>query len=135
MNSCQYAQFLLSQGLKPGDTYAIYLQNSPEFLFSVLAGWASGCVPALINNNLTSDSLVHCLRVSKAKVLLVDSDDACAARVASVQDQLKNELGVQVIILNAETREYIATREPLIPNSSRWSANDSKTPISLIFTR
>lgn len=71
----QYAGYLHSQhGLQAGETVALDFMNSPQFLFLVLAIWSLGALPAFINYNLTSTALVHSVRVSKTRLLIVDPE-------------------------------------------------------------
>src|SRR6185437_11421889 len=72
--SCRYANWLLSQGVVPGQLVAVYLQNCPEFMFVWLALWAIGCAPALVNCNIVDESLLHALRYSGSSLLLVDPE-------------------------------------------------------------
>lgn len=53
--------------------------NCPAFLFLVVAVWSLGASPAFINHNLTSKPLIHSVRVSTARVLIVDPEVAAKA--------------------------------------------------------
>ena len=84
----QYAHFFLSCGVKAGELVAVYLQNRAEFLFTWLGLWAIGCAPAAINYNLSGDALVHCLRISGARLVIEDEDPECRARMDEVRGVL-----------------------------------------------
>ena len=43
------ASRLQSEGVRPGDRVALYLQNTPGFLIGLLAGWKLGAVPVPVN--------------------------------------------------------------------------------------
>lgn len=60
--------------VQPKDVVAIDSMNSANFLFLVLGVWSIGAVPALINYNLAGKPLTHTVRVSTAKLLLVDDE-------------------------------------------------------------
>lgn len=60
--------------VKPKDIVAIDFMNSSTFLFFVLGLWSIGAVPAFINYNLSSKPLTHSVRVSTAKLLIVDEE-------------------------------------------------------------
>lgn len=60
--------------IRPKEIIAIDFMNSPQFLFLTLALWSLGATPAFINYNLTSTPLVHCVRVSSTRLLLVDPE-------------------------------------------------------------
>lgn len=70
-NSFRLADSLESLGIKKGDKVAIYLPNSPEYVYSYLAVFSSGatCVP--LDFMLTEDEIVECLRHSEAKALIM----------------------------------------------------------------
>ena len=133
--SCQFAQFFLSQGLQPGEPLAIYLQNSPEYMFTVLGTWAIGTAPAMINYNLTGDALVHCLKISGSRILLVDEDSECRKRVEETRERIERELGIQIIILDQNTKAEIAALEPTRPENKYREAITGDSPMFLIYTR
>jgi acyl-CoA synthetase (AMP-forming)/AMP-acid ligase II len=60
--------------IKPKEIVAIDFMNCPPFIFLTLALWALGATPAFINYNLTSTPLIHCVRASTARLLLVDPE-------------------------------------------------------------
>ncbi|KAJ5914673.1 hypothetical protein N7504_003556 [Penicillium tannophilum] len=53
---------------------AIDCMNSSTFLFMLLGLWSIGAVPALINYNLAGKPLTHSLKVSTAKLVIVDEE-------------------------------------------------------------
>jgi len=131
--ACRYAQFLLENGVRPGELVGTYLQNSPEFIFATLGSWAIGCAPALINFNLAGDGLVHCLKVSGTKVLLVDEAESCRQRVEEVRSRIE-ALGMRILILDAATRSEIESREPVRPGNELRDVVQLTSPMSLIYT-
>lgn len=60
--------------IAPGDVVAIDFMNSPQFLFIWLALWSLGACPAFINYNLTGNPLLHCIKTSTTRVVLVDEN-------------------------------------------------------------
>ena len=64
------AQMLLKLGVKKGEKVAMYLPNSPEFIFSYLATLSLGaaCVP--LDVRLTDDELVSVLNHSESSVFI-----------------------------------------------------------------
>lgn len=58
--------------IAPGDVVAIDFMNSAHFVFIWLALWSLGARPAFINYNLTGKPLLHCIKTSTARVVLVD---------------------------------------------------------------
>ncbi|XP_070543440.1 long-chain fatty acid transport protein 6-like [Ptychodera flava] len=67
----QLASFAQGQGLVYGDTVALLMQNGPTFVSTWLGFAKLGIICALLNCNLRGDSLLHCVDVSQAKVLVI----------------------------------------------------------------
>lgn len=65
-----FACALLDQGVESGDRVAIYLQNDPQWLVSMLAAWKIGGIPVAVNPMLRADELTHHLTDSAPKVLV-----------------------------------------------------------------
>ena len=55
------------QGIRHGDTVALFVDNRLEFIALWLGLARIGALSALLNFNLTKDALVHCIKVSEAK--------------------------------------------------------------------
>ena len=71
----KYAGWLhKNHNIKLKEVVAVDFMNCPQFLFITLALWSLGATPAFINYNLTGSSLVHCVRVSTTRLLLVDPE-------------------------------------------------------------
>lgn len=56
--------------LKEGDAVALFLGNEPAYVWLWLGLFKLGCVPALINYNIRTKSLLHCFSCCSAKVLI-----------------------------------------------------------------
>lgn len=132
---CQYGNYFLSLGLQPGEFVAVYLQNSPEFIFVWQGLLSIGCAPALINYNLASDALVHCAKVSSASIMLVDSNEGCQERVRGSVDRIVSELGMRLITLSDELRTEIAASSSDRPSDAYRERSQGKIPCGLIYTR
>ncbi|KAF2715140.1 acetyl-CoA synthetase-like protein [Pleomassaria siparia CBS 279.74] len=99
----QWAHYFLSQGVKPGDMVATYLQNSADFLFIWLGLWCIGCAPAMLNYNTKGEGLVHCLRVCGASLVLVDDEDEVRGRFEDAMSKgQEEELGVKNVVVTSE---------------------------------
>jgi solute carrier family 27 fatty acid transporter 1/4 len=70
----QFGNYFLSQGLKKGDVVALMLNNRPEYVAIWLGLSKIGVVTALLNTNLRSDSLAHCIKLSKAANVIIGCD-------------------------------------------------------------
>ena len=68
------------------DIVAVDFTNKPTFLFLWLGLLCIGAVPAFMNSNLSSTSLMHCISISKTKLFIFDSE--VANSVESIKDQL-----------------------------------------------
>jgi len=79
----RYAHWAVAQGLKPGDTVAIFLPNRLDYLSLWYGLTKIGVVAALINNQLVDHALAHCLDVSGATHCVVDDDTAQAFEAVS----------------------------------------------------
>lgn len=113
----------------------MYMMNRPEFLFAHLGSWSIGSAPAWINYNLAGDSLVHCLKVADAKVLLVDEDAECRARIEAVRERLEQELGMTIIVLDGQQKGEISRLEPKRPGDELRIGVKGKFPLFLFYTR
>ena len=79
-NVVRYAGWLhKTHNVVAGEIVALDFMNCPAFLFLVVAVWSLGASPAFINHNLTSKPLIHSVRVSTARVLIVDPEVAAKA--------------------------------------------------------
>lgn len=134
-NACRYGQFMLKVGAQPGELIAAYMMNRPEFLFLQLGSWAIGSGPALINYNLAGDALVHCLEVSKTKVIFVDEDSECRRRIEEVRDRLEGQLGMQIVVLDQAQKGDISRLEPKRPGDELRVGAKGKFPLFLLYTR
>lgn len=68
------AWFKKVHGITRKEIVAIDFMNSSTFVFMVLGLWSIGAVPAFINYNLTGKPLIHSIRTSTAKLLVVDEE-------------------------------------------------------------
>ena len=67
-------QSLIDKGIEKGDRVLIYLNNSPEYLFSLLAIWRIGAIAIPTNRILTSSELNYMIKDSDAKLIITDVD-------------------------------------------------------------
>lgn len=74
-NALRYAGWLhKTHNVVAGEIVALDFMNSASFIFLTLAIWSLGAAPAFINYNLTSKSLIHSVRISTARLLIVDPE-------------------------------------------------------------
>ncbi|KAF2263382.1 acetyl-CoA synthetase-like protein [Lojkania enalia] len=133
-NACRYGQYFLANGVRPGELVAFYLTNQPEFMFGHLGSWAVGSAPAMINHHLAGDALIHCLKVSAAKLLIVDEDKDTVERVEAVRDRIEGELGMTIRILNQQLKGEILRTEPKRPEDELRAGLSGTFPMCLFYT-
>lgn len=61
-------------GIKQDEMVALDFINKPTFLWMFLGLWSIGAKAAFVNYNLSGDALVHAVKTSKARLLIVDSE-------------------------------------------------------------
>lgn len=89
----------------------------------------------MINFNLSGDSLMHCLRISGAAILLVDEDLDCTARIDEEAEKIKNELRMRIIPLSEDLKREIGRGEALRIGDQYRKDVCGDTPIALLYTR
>jgi fatty-acyl-CoA synthase len=80
--SNRYARWALAQGVNKGDTICLLMPNRPEFLALWLGVTRVGGVVALLNTNLTGNSLAHCINVVEPRHIIVDASLLAAFQTA-----------------------------------------------------
>jgi acyl-CoA synthetase (AMP-forming)/AMP-acid ligase II len=128
---CQYAHYLQGKGVIAGDFVALYLMNRPEFMFCWLGLLAIGASPALVNYNLASKSLLHCIQVSGSHLMIVDDEDSCVRRVREVQKVL-DDASVEVVFMGGDMKSIVSSMPATPPPRS---LRQKKTPLGLLYTR
>ena len=68
------ASWAVNNGIKAGDVVALMMENRPEFVFIWLGMLKVGAITALINTNLKSKPLHHCLKISGAKAFIISKE-------------------------------------------------------------
>ncbi|KAL5339759.1 hypothetical protein BJX70DRAFT_397471 [Aspergillus crustosus] len=136
----QYAHFFVSKGVGKGQLVALYLQNRPEFVFAWLGLWLLGGAPAAINYNLGKEALLHCLRISGARLVLVDDDRGCRERMVEdgeVAGIVSGELGMEMVVVDEEFRNDVipSFESQSLPHGGKWIADTpGESPSILLYT-
>lgn len=90
-----------------GEFVALDFMNSEQMLFLITALWALGASPALINCNLTSKPLIHSVKISTARLLIVDPDVAARALTDETKEAFlapnfrNNAFPLEIVTLDA----------------------------------
>ncbi|MGA9493395.1 MAG: AMP-binding protein [Mycobacterium sp.] len=84
--SCAAANTLLDLGIGPGDGIALFTATCPQWVYFWLGAGRIGAVAAAVNAANKGDFLLHTLRLSRAKVIVTDTERQ--QRVAELADRL-----------------------------------------------
>ncbi|KAK5073675.1 hypothetical protein LTS08_002227 [Lithohypha guttulata] len=129
----QYAQWLLEQGVRPGDLVAMYLLNSADFLMIMFATLCIGAGPAFINYNLEGKALMHCLAVCETKILIADSDDGCQKRLNGSRGEIEST-GTRIVTLDDPLKQKIKSGPVVVPEDKYRNGMKGDHPYCLIYT-
>lgn len=77
-------------GIKKNDVVTMYYMNKPLFIIIWFSLWNLGATPAFLNYNLTSNPLVHCIKIVESRILLLD--DECCKNFSKTENQILNGL-------------------------------------------
>ncbi|KAJ9647415.1 uncharacterized protein PV06_00129 [Exophiala oligosperma] len=127
------AQWMLEQGARPGELVALYLTNSPHFMFSWFACMAIGAAPAFINYNLEGKALLHCLDVAQTRLLVVDDDAGCQARIEGSRADIESR-GMKIAVLDDALKRAISSRPVVRPGDELRAGTKGDFPYCLIYT-
>lgn len=70
----EIGRILKEKGIEKGDRVLIYLDNSPEYLFSLFAIWRIGAIAIPTNRILTAEELKYMIGNSEAKLIITDEN-------------------------------------------------------------
>ncbi|KAF2632716.1 acetyl-CoA synthetase-like protein [Macroventuria anomochaeta] len=70
----RYGTWLKSKGVQQGEIVAMDFVNSETFIWIWFGLWSIGAKPAFINYNLTGKSLIDTIKMSTARLVLVDEE-------------------------------------------------------------
>ncbi|XP_027685370.2 bile acyl-CoA synthetase isoform X1 [Chelonia mydas] len=87
-------------GLREGDSVAVFLLNTPAYLWVWLGLAKIGCAMACLNTNIRANSLLHSLGACGATVLLTTPD--LKAAIEDILPSLQQK-GLRVFYLSAES--------------------------------
>lgn len=88
----------------------------------------------MINFHLSGDALIHCVGLTGAKIILVDWDEECRARIEGSRRKFE-EIGVKIVVLEDAMKRHIDTLQPTRPPDSYRTGLQLKDVGFLLFTR
>lgn len=108
----RYASWLRERrGVTKGEMVALDFQNTDTLVFLLLALWALGAVPALINYNLTGKPLAHCVRKATTRLVLIDP-----VLVGNVGEDVRSKLSqIGFEVVTPELEQQMLSHEPTRP--------------------
>lgn len=127
----RYANWLQKErGVKKGEIVALDFQNTDTYIMLILALWAIGAKPALINYNLSGKPLIHCIKKSTARLVLIDP-----TVVDNVGDDVRAELsGVTFEAVTVQMEAQILSMDPTRPSDDLRSDADAFDMSMVIYT-
>ncbi|HNS90812.1 MAG TPA: AMP-binding protein, partial [Deltaproteobacteria bacterium] len=96
-NSNKIARMLLDNGIGEGDTFAVFMRNEPEFVYSLLAGTTMGAIMIPIDPRSRGERLSFFFKNSGAKAAIVS--DECLEQVNEIIGDLRDELDLPEVTL------------------------------------
>ncbi|KAK2595225.1 long-chain fatty acid transporter fat1 [Conoideocrella luteorostrata] len=129
----QYGHYFQDLGVQPLEYVGVYLYNSPDFVFIWLALLSIGAAPALINYNLASAALLHCVKISGTRLLIFDSASDCVSRISASDKELR-DLGVQPILLDDGLKGKIDQYPTSRPGTACFDDSSRMLPFALMYT-
>jgi len=113
--SNQVGNMLVSQGLNPGDTVALFMENRPEFIGTWLGASKMGLAIAMINTSIVKKGLAHCINVSNSKAVIYGKE-------------LEEPLGECVNDLSGIAKLLCQGGKPALPNALDVDSEIKKIP-------
>ena len=119
-----------THGIKSKEIVAMDFMNTEQFIFVWFGLWSIGAKPAFINYNLSSKALSHCIRVSTARIALVDFEVQ-----HNITQDLRDELpNVQIEIFTPQLQTEAAAVEPIRQPDAERSETKLENLALLIYT-
>ena len=88
----------------------------------------------MINSNLAGNALIYCLKLSGAKVVVVDEEEKARTRIEGERQTIE-KLGMQVIVLSGELKSSITARNAQRPDDSYREGLEASFPAAVLYTR
>jgi long-chain acyl-CoA synthetase len=114
------AQLLISRGVERGDTVALLMPNSPEYIIAYFACFKLGAIAGPINSLLKPQELSYVIADSEAKALVLHTE--FRSRVEAVRGQLPRLR--HIIEFDDEARSTAAFAEAGAPAPSNIERDD-----------
>lgn len=134
----QLANGLNSLGFKKGDKLAICLPNSPEYVYSYLAGFTLGATIVPLDFMLKDDELISCLSHAGCKFFIVQprpdiSLDAIKSSVKLLSSVITPE-NLQTLLQNSSTAAIEANLDENDPALIMYTSGTTGNPKGILLT-
>ncbi|KAG6002228.1 Isopenicillin N epimerase component 1 [Claviceps maximensis] len=129
----QYGHYFQHLGVQPLQYVGVYMYNAPDLIFMWMGLLSIGAAPALINYNLASGALVHCVRISGTRLLLYDSAADSVSRVEASAEELR-ALGVRLIVVDANLKAELDGYPTERPGTTCFEDTTQALPLALMYT-
>lgn len=124
--------------ISKGDIVALDFGNKPQFIFLWYAIWSLGARPAFINTGLRGTPLLHCIRTSSSKILLLDPSLQDVLSANDFTELLKTagpeKTEVAAVVVDQELEQQISRLAPFRAENSARSVAKLSDMAVLIFT-
>lgn len=122
--SNQIAHALREAGCQPGDTFAIFAENSPRYFEIAWAGQRSGLYYVCISSRLTAPEVEYILRDSGAKLLIASASLGAHAGPAAEAAGVRECWSIDGEIAGFQRVEELRTRYPETPIRDEMAGTD-----------
>lgn len=129
----QYGHYFKDLGVQPSQYVGVYMYNSPDFVFVWMGLLSIGAAPALINYNLASGALMHCVKVSGTKFLLYDSAPDCVSRIEGSESELR-ALRIEPLVLDSSFKAKLDQYPTERPSTTCFDDPSAALPLALMYT-
>ncbi|MBN2078571.1 MAG: AMP-binding protein [Spirochaetes bacterium] len=138
-NANRIARLLLENGVKTGDTFAVFMRNYPEFVYSLVAGTTIGAIMVPIDPRSRGERLKYLLGNSGARAAIVSVE--CLEQLEEVLTEVPDLKFVTVAYQRdlgmPESSKYHSLNETLAADS--WKTVDQmivdvRHPMQIIYT-
>lgn len=118
------SHYLLSRGIRKGDSVAIFIENRPELIASVLACANIGAVCAMLNTAQKGKVLTHSIKICEPKMIIVGEE--CYDVYKDIRESSGIDGDGHLFFANADTLKQPTSAPEDCLNLAFESANQSQ---------
>ncbi|MFL2754437.1 MAG: AMP-binding protein [Gammaproteobacteria bacterium] len=125
----RYAAFLQSKDISKDQSFALLMDNCPDFLMLFIAANRIGAIAALINTTVTGEGLKHVISISESKAVICG-----ASHLEKLKKSIEGSDLIDIPILLTKDSEDVPAGYDDIAIESKSYENPSKIKVKLIET-